>query len=249
MARFLDTRGRSTLGIGICGRCSIKMSLDDLYPDPNSPGLYVCQDDLDGLDRYRLPARAPDQITLDHPRPDVSLTDEGPTYLFGLQALDPIYQGAHLAAAPITQIRQPRPWQPRTWYNVGDTVTPQNVDDQNVDLPQRWFVVLQAGLSGDVEPDWPDLTGIPVGVEQPVPPVTGDSILWDDGSEVLWDDGTSVLWDTAPVSGDDVLWDDGSQILWDDGTEILWTAEVSNITWDDGSDILWDDGTQIKWDD
>jgi hypothetical protein len=70
---FLDTRGKSTLGIGICGRCSRKMSLDDLYPDPNYPGLRVCREDLDEYDPYRLPARQPETITLRFPRPDTPL--------------------------------------------------------------------------------------------------------------------------------------------------------------------------------
>lgn len=73
MAVFLDTRGRSTLGIGICGRCSRKMSLEDLHPDPNAPGLYVCAKDLDDFDPYRLPAREPDQVTLPFVRPDVPI--------------------------------------------------------------------------------------------------------------------------------------------------------------------------------
>lgn len=73
MALYLDTRGKSTLGIGICGRCSVKMSLEDLYPDPNTPGLRVCKDDLDNLDPWRLAPRESDQITLQYPRPDVSL--------------------------------------------------------------------------------------------------------------------------------------------------------------------------------
>lgn len=70
MPVFLDTRGRSTLGIGICGRCSRKMSLDELYSDPNFPGLRVCKDDLDQFDPYRLPARQPETISLRYPRPD-----------------------------------------------------------------------------------------------------------------------------------------------------------------------------------
>lgn len=74
MPRFLDTRGRTTLGIGICDRCSRKMSLDDLHSDPNSPGLRVCREDLDQYDPWRLPARAPDQIALRFTRPDVPLS-------------------------------------------------------------------------------------------------------------------------------------------------------------------------------
>ena len=41
MPRYLNTRGNTTLAIGICGRCSIKMPLADLLPDPNYPGLLV----------------------------------------------------------------------------------------------------------------------------------------------------------------------------------------------------------------
>lgn len=70
MSRFLDTRGRSTLGIGICGRCSKKFSLDDLSPDPNAPGLMVCDKDRDDFDPYRLPGPAPDVIALPFTRPD-----------------------------------------------------------------------------------------------------------------------------------------------------------------------------------
>lgn len=74
MALFLDTSGRSTLGIGLCGRCSQKFSLEELQPDPNSPGLMVCRKDLDVLDPYRLPQRGPDDINLLFVRPDVLLT-------------------------------------------------------------------------------------------------------------------------------------------------------------------------------
>lgn len=73
MPVWLDTRGRSTLGIGICARCSRKMSLDELHDDPNFPGLRVCNDDTDQYDPYRLPARETEDITLQYPRPDVSL--------------------------------------------------------------------------------------------------------------------------------------------------------------------------------
>lgn len=73
MPIYLDTRGKTTLGLGICGRCSRKFSLDDLQSDPNTPGLMVCKDDRDEFDPYRLPARQPDQITLRFTRPDVPL--------------------------------------------------------------------------------------------------------------------------------------------------------------------------------
>lgn len=73
MPIFLDTRGKSTLGIGICGRCSRKMSLDALHSDPNYPGLRVCREDLDDYDPYRLPARQSEDISLRFCRPDTPL--------------------------------------------------------------------------------------------------------------------------------------------------------------------------------
>ena len=76
MSIWLDTRGRSTLGIGLCARCSRKMSLDELFSDPNSPGLRVCREDLDQLDPYRLPPRQPDNITLPFVRPDTPLNSD-----------------------------------------------------------------------------------------------------------------------------------------------------------------------------
>lgn len=81
MPLWLNPTGRSTYGIALCGRCSEKFFLDELFPDPNSPGLMVCKDDLDVLDPYRLAPPPPDQITLPFVRPDVSiaLTDDEPT--------------------------------------------------------------------------------------------------------------------------------------------------------------------------
>ena len=73
MPRYLNTRGNTTLAIGICGRCSIKMPLADLLPDPNSPGLLVCEKDRDQYDPYRLPARQPDNIVLPFTRPDAPI--------------------------------------------------------------------------------------------------------------------------------------------------------------------------------
>lgn len=73
MSIYLDTRGLSTLGIGICDRCSRKMSITLLMSDPNSPGLRVCKEDLDQLDPYRLPPRQPDTITLPFVRPDAPI--------------------------------------------------------------------------------------------------------------------------------------------------------------------------------
>ena len=49
------------------------MLLSELSPDPNSPGLMVCRDDLDQYDPYRLAPRAPDQLVLPFVRPDDSV--------------------------------------------------------------------------------------------------------------------------------------------------------------------------------
>lgn len=73
MPVYLSTRGKTTLGIGICGRCSRKFSLDDLHSDPNAPGLMVCDADRDEYDPYRLPARQPDNIVLRFTRPDTPI--------------------------------------------------------------------------------------------------------------------------------------------------------------------------------
>lgn len=73
MSIWLNPRGKSTFGIGLCDRCSRKMSLDDLYKDPNFPGLRVCKNDLDELDPWRLPARQTEDIHLPFTRPDLPL--------------------------------------------------------------------------------------------------------------------------------------------------------------------------------
>lgn len=80
MSVFFDPTGRSTYGIGICDRCKRVFSLEDLYPDPNSPGLRVCVKDLDQLDPYRLPARQTERINLPFVRPDTPLTGVGPVF-------------------------------------------------------------------------------------------------------------------------------------------------------------------------
>ncbi len=73
MSKFIDTAGGATYGIALCGRCSRKFKLADLTPDPNSPGLMVCRDDLDDLDPYRLAPRGDDQLVLPFVRPDTSI--------------------------------------------------------------------------------------------------------------------------------------------------------------------------------
>jgi len=72
MPRFIDPRNHPSYGIGLCARCGLKFPIDELYDDPNYPGLKVClkNDDMDEYDPYRLPPREPDNIVLDFVRPD-----------------------------------------------------------------------------------------------------------------------------------------------------------------------------------
>lgn len=76
MATFLDTSGKSTLGVALCARCSRKLPLEELYSDPNSPNLMVCKEDLDNYDPYRLAPRPADQIVLPFVRPDTPLSPD-----------------------------------------------------------------------------------------------------------------------------------------------------------------------------
>jgi hypothetical protein len=73
MSRYLNTRGKATLGIGICDRCRKKFPLDQLHEDPNAPGLRVCAKDRDVLDPYRLAPPVAEIVTLRFTRPDVPL--------------------------------------------------------------------------------------------------------------------------------------------------------------------------------
>lgn len=73
MPVFIDPTGQPTYGIGICARCSRKFPLAELHPDPNSPGLMVCDVDTDQFDPYRLAPRQTEDITLPFTRPDVKL--------------------------------------------------------------------------------------------------------------------------------------------------------------------------------
>lgn len=74
MPLFLDTRGKSNLAVGICDRCRKKVPQADLRPDGNQTGLMVCSDECsDGLDRYKLPPRASERISLNFVRPDEPL--------------------------------------------------------------------------------------------------------------------------------------------------------------------------------
>ena len=77
MPRFLNTEGNASIAIFICDRCKMKRAIIEAMPDPNFPGLKVCQQGCaDQKDPYRLPARKTERITLQFPRPDVSVATD-----------------------------------------------------------------------------------------------------------------------------------------------------------------------------
>ena len=90
MPRFLDTRGNAVIAIFICDRCKMKRPIIEAMPDPNFPGLKVCQQGCaDQKDPYRFPARKTERITLQFPRPDVSVaTNDSALLTGGLQQYD-----------------------------------------------------------------------------------------------------------------------------------------------------------------
>lgn len=72
MPRYLNTTGRDSLAIAVCGRCKLKVAYDDLRQDPNTKNWY-CEKCVDLYDPYRLPPRRTEKISLHHPRPDEPL--------------------------------------------------------------------------------------------------------------------------------------------------------------------------------
>lgn len=151
MPIFLDTRGQTKIAIGICARCSLKFPYSELVQDPNYPGLWVCRDDQDDFDPYRLPARETENITLEHARPDVGISTPGPSPDLTADPLD-----------GLTEIGFRTTWQRLTPYRRGMSITPQDINSPLVDLPQMWFVCLTAGTSGATAPAWPTSPGVTI---------------------------------------------------------------------------------------
>lgn len=192
MPRYLDTRGKSTIAIAICARCSVKYPWVDLRPDPNSPGLMCCPDGCrDQLDPWRLPPRPADRISLEWSRPDVSLSP-GPQAVpvLPLQAaigVPPplpalsLIQGepdTGLAAAPAVEtIYQPVVWSASTYYRLGQQLVPTDPEGITGAGNEFWsYTCIVPGLSGNVAPAaWPTSPGVMV--------QTGDAWLVNSG---LW---------------------------------------------------------------
>jgi hypothetical protein len=149
VATFIDTRGQTKLAIGICARCSVKMPYSELVEDGNIPGLWVCEADRDPIDPWRLPPRQTENITLEHARPDVDISSPGPSPNLSSDPID----GVKLVGYVTT-------WQPSTPYAKGASVTPLDINDANVPLPQNWFLCVNAGTSGATVPHWPAAPGV-----------------------------------------------------------------------------------------
>jgi len=194
MPLYLDTRGNSTLGIGICARCSCKFPLGELYPDPNANGLRVCLQDLDQLDPYRLPARAPDNLVLPFCRPDTSIAIR---YSGGVNV--PLYTNPIFG---INQINAARPWCANTLYRAGDSINPQSVDLETTTLPQNWWLCILSGISGALPPEWPTEAGVILGnyTQLTNDPMLAVRLLNDAGVIQLQNDDSSanLTDDTVP---------------------------------------------------
>lgn len=78
MSIYLPIRTKGSAAISVCPRCQRKMHYDDLVQDPNNK-IWVCEECCDVLDPWRLPARATEDISLQHPRPDTDLATDGTT--------------------------------------------------------------------------------------------------------------------------------------------------------------------------
>lgn len=171
MPVFLNTRGRSKLSIVICGRCSEKFPYDEVQEDPNYPGLYVCKDDLDKFDPWRLPARATEDITLEHARPDVSLAVgpmtiaiNNPQVDIGGNSTTEIYtgEGSPIVVAPPLGSEKPSVvWSANTAYGVGNQVTVSNpygfeAAGNNFAI----FICMIPGTSGSSAPAWNSVFGV-----------------------------------------------------------------------------------------
>lgn len=64
MPIYLNTIGEQHLSVAVCDRCRRKFPIGALRPDPNYPGLMVCDADRDQYDPYRLSPRTPEDINL-----------------------------------------------------------------------------------------------------------------------------------------------------------------------------------------
>lgn len=67
---------------------------------------------------------------------------------------------ALMALVEITEVGPVSPWASGMPYLKSASITPQDIDDPEVTLPQTWFVCVVAGRSGAQPPQWPGGTGV-----------------------------------------------------------------------------------------
>lgn len=72
MSLHAPISAKGCVALAICSRCRFKIAYADLRQDPNDKNWY-CKDCVDLYDPYRLPARKAEDVSLQHPRPDVEL--------------------------------------------------------------------------------------------------------------------------------------------------------------------------------
>ncbi len=166
MSKWLDTRGNKPISIRVCARCGIKFEYPELHEDPNYPGIFVCRDDLDVLDPWRLPARATEDVTIPQPRPDRTLAPgayatsypreqavigvSGGFSMLGANGGEPIG-----AAGVVTTIQQPRPWAPNAQVALGAQVTPGNPVGMAAAGEDIYvFECIMPGKTGATAPTW-----------------------------------------------------------------------------------------------
>ena len=72
MSLYLPINAKGSVAIAICTRCQMKVQYASLRTDPNN-GNFYCRECVDIYDPWRLPARNPEDISLNHPRKDEDL--------------------------------------------------------------------------------------------------------------------------------------------------------------------------------
>ena len=74
MSLYLPVNASGSVAIAVCPRCQKKLQYADLKKDPNNQNFY-CGECVDIYDPWRTAARQAEDISLQHPRPDVKLED------------------------------------------------------------------------------------------------------------------------------------------------------------------------------
>lgn len=91
MSMWMPLNTGPNVAIAICPRCLQKRQYTDLRQDPNDQNWYCRFSCVDGLDRWRLPPRRTEDISLLHPRADPQdwSTDVPPTMEIALGDVTP----------------------------------------------------------------------------------------------------------------------------------------------------------------